>query len=115
MKKVPDCSCFLTNKAKTSAFFSFSCTDQPVGEKKKPYKTFRDTTSTVKCHHTDKWTYIQYSVGFHWGLPMKLCNRYRKTINAHKHTHTISLEDTWGKDIKDNNTSHMKPSIEKEV
>lgn len=59
-----------------------------------------------------------HRVGFHWGLPMKLCNLYRKTVNACGHTNTLtSFGGYMRKDIKDNSTtglSHMKPTIEKE-
>lgn len=96
--------------------FSFSGTDQPVG--KNAYKTFRETTtSTVKCHHTQTHGHVNtYSVGFHWGLPMKLCNLYRQLMHK-THSHN-QFGGYMGKDIKDNNTtglSHMKPTIEKEV
>lgn len=99
MKKVPPPLCVLTNDAKTSAFFVFPSlaqSSQRGGEE--AYKTFRDTTtSTVKCRHTNKHMdmYIHTVWVFHWGQPMKFCNLYRETINAHKRTHTINLEDTW--------------------
>lgn len=87
----------------------FSGTDQ---WKKKAYKTFIDTiTSTVTCHRTQTHGFTctyRHSVGFHWGLPMNLCNLYRKTINARGRTE-------FGEHMGKNTTglSHMKPPVEK--
>lgn len=103
----------LQTMQKTSAFFFFfpffSGTDQ---WKKKAYKTFIDTiTSTVTCHRTQTHGFTctyRHSVGFHWGLPMNLCNLYRKTINARGRTE-------FGEHMGKNTTglSHMKSPVEK--
>lgn len=111
---------------------SFTGTDQFPGGK-------QDLQNIQRHHHvssrTDRWTctYIHTNihryihtytdrVDFHWGLPMKLCNLYRKTFNACQPTRTlshihISLENTWGRILKNITTglSHMKPPLEEEA
>ncbi len=91
---------------------------------KKAYKTFRDT---AECHHRRMDMYIHtytHKVDFHWGLPMKLCNLYRKTImhggrlkhsNTQTHTHTpVCRIHGKGYNIT-TGLSHMSPLLEKEV